>query len=137
MISKKDFNCVSEDRKEDSEQIREGLTYWKDTWRRLKKNKLSLIGLVVIILITLFGVVGPWLTPYSYSDQVVGYSNIPPRLTLTKFDDGTYFYFNCTQYNIYAVTKKGTIIQKLPETSRDIPNRKFYFSYDSTFVTYP
>jgi oligopeptide transport system permease protein len=134
MISKKDFNYVSEDRKEDSEQIREGLTYWKDTWRRLKKNKLSLIGLVVIILITLFGVVGPWLTPYSYSDQVVGYSNIPPRLTLTKFDDGTYFYFNGTQYNIYAVTKKGTIIQKLPETSRDIPNRKFYFSYEGEEV---
>ena len=32
-------------------KIRPSLTYWQDAWRRLKQNKLSMIGLVVIILL--------------------------------------------------------------------------------------
>ncbi len=54
---------------EDAEASRPSLTYWQDAWRRLKKNKLSMIGFVTIIVIVLFAVVGPYFTKYSYSDQ--------------------------------------------------------------------
>jgi oligopeptide transport system permease protein len=32
---------------------------WQDAWRRLFKNKLAVFGLVVVILVTIFSVVGP------------------------------------------------------------------------------
>jgi hypothetical protein len=32
---------------------------WQDAWRRLLKNKLAVFGLVVVILVTIFSVVGP------------------------------------------------------------------------------
>ena len=35
----------------DDEISRPSLTYWADAWRRLKKNKLAMIGVVAIIFI--------------------------------------------------------------------------------------
>lgn len=133
-MKKSDFNYVSAEAKLSNEQIRPGLTYWKDAWRRLKKNVLAMMGLVVIILITLFGVFGPFFTPFSDSDQVVGFTNIPPRISITKAGD-TFFYFNGTQYTLYTVTEKGLLLEKLDETRRDIPNQKFYFDYNGEEIT--
>ncbi|SEM99958.1 ABC transporter permease [Lihuaxuella thermophila] len=43
--------------------------YWKDAWRRLRKNWLAMTGLVLILLIALMSVIGPWISPYDYSEQ--------------------------------------------------------------------
>jgi oligopeptide transport system permease protein len=133
-MNKNDFNFVKPSDRINSEQIRPGLTYWKDAWRRLKKNTLAMIGLVVIFLVTLFGIFGPFFTPYNDSDQVIGYTNIPPRISITQAGD-TFFYFNGTQYDLYTVTEKGMLLEKLDESRRDIPNRKFYFIYEGEEIT--
>ena len=57
-VDKSKFVFVEESVK-DNEEIRPSLTYWADAWRRLKKNKLSMIGLVGIILVVIFGLLGP------------------------------------------------------------------------------
>ncbi|MCR4435030.1 MAG: ABC transporter permease [Eubacteriales bacterium] len=49
-----------------------GLTYWRDVWRRLKKNKVAMVSLGIIILIFALSIIGPLLSPYSYSDQLRG-----------------------------------------------------------------
>ncbi len=49
--------------------VRPSVTYWQDAWRRLKQNRLAMVGLWVIVAITLIAVFGPMLSPYSYSDQ--------------------------------------------------------------------
>ncbi|MBU1141559.1 MAG: ABC transporter permease [Firmicutes bacterium] len=132
-MNKNDFKFVSPEQRISNEKIRPGLTYWKDAWRRLKKNILAMLGLVVIILVTLFGIFGPFFTPYTYSDQVRGFTNIPPRISITDAD-GTFFYFNGTQYDLYTVTEKGMLLEKLDETRQDIPDRKFYFDLDGEEV---
>lgn len=53
-------------------------SYWQDAWRRLKKNKLAMTGLIIIILISLLAIFGPMLSPYSYSDQSLIRANQPP-----------------------------------------------------------
>lgn len=45
--------------------VRPSLSYWKDAWRRLRKNKLAMAGLIFLILLTLFAVFGPIFSPYS------------------------------------------------------------------------
>ena len=72
---------------EDLEAIRPSLTYWQDAWRRLRKNKLSVLGMIAVVLILLFGFVGPKFTDYSYSDQVNKYKNLPPRLELYQIEE--------------------------------------------------
>lgn len=59
-------------------QIRPGTTFWQDAWRRLKKNKLAMLGLYIILFIILAAVAGPWLSPLSYSAQNLNLTNTPP-----------------------------------------------------------
>ncbi|WP_312339626.1 ABC transporter permease [Anaerospora hongkongensis] len=57
---------------------RPNTTYHQDAWRRLKKNKLAMLGLYTIIAIIVIAVIGPWLSPLSYSDQNLNETNRPP-----------------------------------------------------------
>ena len=41
----------------------------QDAWRRLKKNKAAMFGLVVLGFLIVLSILGPWITPYSYSEQ--------------------------------------------------------------------
>jgi len=39
--------------------------FWRDAWRRLKRNRIALVAGSIIFLVFLLAVVGPWLTPYT------------------------------------------------------------------------
>lgn len=110
-IDKSKFVFVSAKEKE-HEEFRPSMTYWQDAWRRLKKNKLSMIGLVGIFLIILFGVVGPFLTAMSYSDQINAYKNLGPRLDIYEIAEDTYVTIS-SDYNMFLIDKKGSLIQRL------------------------
>ena len=47
-----------------------GTSLWKDAYKRLKKNRLAVVGFVVVCIIVLASVVGPWIiqrtTGYTY-----------------------------------------------------------------------
>ncbi|MHB8645656.1 MAG: ABC transporter permease [Thermomicrobiales bacterium] len=52
---------------------------WSDAWRRLRKNKLSVAGLIVIGLLALIAIFAPLLAPYNYRDVVhSGHTNAGP-----------------------------------------------------------
>jgi peptide/nickel transport system permease protein len=42
---------------------------WRDVWRRLRRNKLAVVAMVVLILIILSAVFAERLTPYDYAKQ--------------------------------------------------------------------
>lgn len=51
----------------DMEQItRRSLTYWRDVWRRFRRNKLAVIGLVFILIMAVACIVVPIFSEYSY-----------------------------------------------------------------------
>lgn len=53
----------------DQENInRVSFTYWQTCWKRMKKDKLAMFGIVVIIAMAILAVFGPMLCPYSYDD---------------------------------------------------------------------
>jgi oligopeptide transport system permease protein len=51
------------------DEAEQGSSLWHDAWLRLRRNKLSVFGGAMLILITFFCVVGPFLSPYSYQHQ--------------------------------------------------------------------
>jgi oligopeptide transport system permease protein len=57
---------------------RPSTTFSQAAWRRLKKNKLAMIGLYTILLIFLLALIGPLLSSGSYSDQNLMQTNKPP-----------------------------------------------------------
>jgi len=120
------------DKQEIEEEVfRKSLTYWQDAWRRLKKHKLAMVGLVGVILIILIGIFGPMMTSFSYSDQVNDYKNLPPRLDLYKIDDNTFIYFS-GDYFLFSVTENGKLIKKLelPKENKDVINKIYTYVLD-------
>lgn len=127
---------VIEDR--DKEKIvRKSLTYWQDAWRRLKKNYLSMLGLLVILLLTVISLLGPVFSHFSYSDQDLSMTNVPPSLTLYKLADGSYIHVH-KEYKLYEVTSDGQIVARIPHTSEDTINktREFDFKGNKIIIDY-
>ncbi|MCL6456435.1 MAG: ABC transporter permease [Gorillibacterium sp.] len=58
--------------------VRPQLTFWQEAWLKLWKNKLALLGLIVIILLILLAAFGPLLTEQNYSKQTLTQANHKP-----------------------------------------------------------
>ena len=119
---------------EDMEAIRPSLTYWQDAWRRLKQNKLSVIGMFTVVLILLFGFVGPKFRTYSYSDQVNKYKNLPPRLELYQIKDKNFYLSK--DYNMFLVEDDGTLIDRLnlPPLKKDAIKKVYTYDLEGEDV---
>jgi oligopeptide transport system permease protein len=52
--------------------------YWQDAWRRLRKNTVSMVSLVIILLIAVFAFAGPNFVPYKYQEQYRSSLNLAP-----------------------------------------------------------
>ena len=81
------FTPASDKEKEYSVQMRTSSTFFKDGVRRLIKNKVALISLIVIVLITLASIILPIFWPYAYDSQLgitpgkpvdASYANLSP-----------------------------------------------------------
>jgi len=129
MMNASDFKYVESSQKESKEQIRPSLTYWKDAWRRLKKNVMAMIGLAMVIVIVLSAIFGPMLTPYSYSDQITDFSNIPPKIEIYQIKDGVYVYLS-GQYRLILVSEDGELVERLPQIGSDLIHRVYTYEYE-------
>lgn len=73
-----DFKSANQQEKESFIAERKSVSYWADAWRRLKKNTVAMVALVVLILIFLFAFVGPLVVPYGYDQFNAGAENLHP-----------------------------------------------------------
>jgi peptide/nickel transport system permease protein len=51
---------------------------WVEAWRRLRRNTLSMVGLVIIVLFLFAAIFGRWLAPYDFLEQNIGNQLQPP-----------------------------------------------------------
>ncbi len=63
---------------DDALRVRPRITYWQDVWYRLEKNKLALAGMILVGMLMVLALIGPWLTPFTYSEQLLALKNKPP-----------------------------------------------------------
>ena len=77
-LSPDDFASASRQEKDNFIQDRQSVSYWKDAWRRLKKNVVAMVALGVIVFLFLFAFVGPLLIPYGYDEFNKGAENLYP-----------------------------------------------------------
>ncbi len=63
-----------------AEQIRRPtIKFWADVWRRLKQNKLAMVGLVLLILMGIMSIIGPSLSGHHYYEQDYSQVNVKPN----------------------------------------------------------
>lgn len=73
-----DFLPASDTEKESLVVMRESVSFWKDGFRRLRKNKVAMVCLVVIIIIMILAFIVPSFYPYDYKTQIQGANNLKP-----------------------------------------------------------
>jgi oligopeptide transport system permease protein len=56
-------------------------SFWGDAWRRLKRNRFAMVAGGVIFLVLALAVAGPWLTPYTPTEQVLERQYQEPSLS--------------------------------------------------------
>ncbi|AFC32220.1 ABC transporter permease [Paenibacillus mucilaginosus] len=49
--------------------VRPSLSYWKDAWRRLRKNKLAMLGLYTLLSLMVMAILAPFFSSYDYATQ--------------------------------------------------------------------
>lgn len=55
-----------------------GTSLWEDAWRRLRKNRLALAGLLVLSTFVTIAILTPWIAPYAYDAQNLNLGATPP-----------------------------------------------------------
>ena len=73
-----EFAPATTEEKENFIQNRPPTSYWKDAWRRMRRNTVAMVALVILALVVLFTFVGPLLVPYTYNQMVAGAENLHP-----------------------------------------------------------
>lgn len=67
-IDKSRFKTVGKNLEKMEAISRPNLTYWKDAWRRIKRNKIAFTGLIILILYIILSIFGPIISQYGYKD---------------------------------------------------------------------
>lgn len=73
-----DFLPASESEKHSQEVMRESVGFWKDGFRRLRKNKVAMVSIIVVLIVMIFSFIVPAFYPYSYDTQIRGSENLAP-----------------------------------------------------------
>jgi oligopeptide transport system permease protein len=63
-----------------TEAVIEGRSPWADARRRFLKNKAAVVSLVVLLVIGVLIVVGPWVLPHAFDDTDMDAMNFAPTL---------------------------------------------------------
>ena len=73
-----DFLPATEEERLSLAQLRPSVSFFKDAMRRLRKNKVAMISLLIIVVIILLAFVVPSFYPYSYEQQIKGALYLKP-----------------------------------------------------------
>jgi ABC-type dipeptide/oligopeptide/nickel transport systems, permease components len=66
-IEKELFAPLSAEEKKVNAIVRPSIGYWQDAWRRLKKDKMAIVSLIVVIAVVLAAIFVPALSKYDYA----------------------------------------------------------------------
>lgn len=57
------------------------LTYWADVWRRFRRNRTALLGLILLVLVVATIILGPMISPHDFMRMDTSNKNLTPSST--------------------------------------------------------
>lgn len=78
VIDKSKFQIVGIDEDQVEHSARQNVGYWKDAWRRLKKNKVAIGALILLTTLLLLTIFGPIMSKYSFEEMNPAMKNMAP-----------------------------------------------------------
>ena len=80
-LKKEKFKVIGCEELDSDAIVRPTITYWKDAWRRLRKNPIAMISLVVLVIMTIMVTVGPYIRGLDFITINPAHKNIAPNST--------------------------------------------------------
>ncbi|WP_442603751.1 ABC transporter permease [Paenibacillus sp. KN14-4R] len=80
-IDKSKFAPVSTETLRSEVIVRPSLNYWQDAWRRLRKNRLAMTGLIILVTLTILAIFAPLFSKYGYDVVDMTSKNAKPSGT--------------------------------------------------------
>lgn len=111
----------------------ENRTFLSDVWFRFRKKPTAIVGLIVIIGIILFSIVGPHLIAHTYDKQNLDFVNIPPYFNAYSVNDG-YLYVT-SNIKVIEVSKDGRLVKSLSRIKDDSKNKIITYEYNDDVVS--
>lgn len=121
------------------------VSYFRDALNRFAKNKASIVAAVIIALLVLFAVVGPFCTPYKVEYEDPYYAYCVPKnklfynLGIKFWDGGTNKSINKFTYDQYRAIEEEigrTVIMTEPEVTSEVYMGMETIKYDFRLDTY-
>ncbi|RSK26475.1 ABC transporter permease [Bacillus sp. HMF5848] len=78
------FQPATIDESEREKIAGESTGFWKDAWRRLKKNPGAMIGIVLIGIIVLLAIFGPMMNDHKYDEQDLYRAKLPAKVPVLE-----------------------------------------------------
>ncbi len=60
------------------DELEAGTSLWRDAWHRLARNHLAVTGGLILAVLAVACIVGPWLSPYGYEETNLDNTFAPP-----------------------------------------------------------
>ncbi|CAH0344481.1 oligopeptide ABC transporter permease [Bacillus sp. CECT 9360] len=79
-ISPEKFKPAIIDSAKSEEINKPSLSFWKDSWLRVRKNKAAVASLVIMILMIIMAFLGPAISDKDSEFQQVSQNNLPPKI---------------------------------------------------------
>lgn len=77
-LTPKKFEIVGYKNKDLNKITRPAISYWRDAWRRLKKNPIAMVSIVILVAMIIMVIIGPVIRGYDYVTMNVVAKNLHP-----------------------------------------------------------
>ena len=120
---------------EDREKIwAKNRTFAGDVWFRFRHKPTAIAGFVIIVLLLVFALAGPYFTRYSYSVQNLEVVNIPPRMKVYETPDHSAYLYITQALKVLRVEKDGTLGSQLKKVRDESDRMMTIFDCDGTEI---
>ena len=75
---KEDKNKIETVETNEFDQVIVGNSLTKDAWKRLRKNRMAVVGMFIVFLYALIAAIAPILPLYPYDEIILDHQNLPP-----------------------------------------------------------
>ncbi|MDR2103100.1 MAG: ABC transporter permease [Treponema sp.] len=107
-------------------------SFAQDVWFRFWHRPTAIAGLIMIILLIVFGALGPLFSPYRYGDQNLSFVNIPPYFNAYEHG-GRYFYIT-QNLKLIEADRGGRLIAPLKMIRDDGSKKQTSFDVEGTVL---
>ena len=109
-------------------------TFAGDVWFRFRHKPTAIAGFVIIVLLLVFALAGPYCTRYSYSVQNLEVVNIPPRMKVYETPDHSAYLYITQALKVLRVEKDGTLGSQLKKVRDESDRMMTIFDCDGTEI---